>query len=393
MVPAVTAFRAVLRREWADVCVSPLAQAQLLWLPLASIVLVWAVFMRGTATDLPVVLVDQDHTALSRQLGRTLDAMPGLAVRGHADSLEAGRSAIRRGDAEGLVLVPADFSRRLKRGEPGEITAWFNAQYLLTGNLVSRELQTAVLTFSAQVEARGRLARGTPKVAVAIHTTPVAARRDTLNNPYLNYVPFLVAGLAAGIVQMFAMLGAVRVTGREYRDGTALVWLATAGQRIIPAVAAKLVLPTLACVVMETAFLAGLHGWLGWPMRGNWTVLLLAVVLLVLAYEGLGLLVMGLTANYRLASSVTAFFTAPALAFAGLTFPLGSMPPLAEAWGQSLPLSWFLRLQIEQAVRGAPAIASGPELALLAGATVLTLSLALPLLSWRARQPQSMGKT
>ncbi len=387
------AFRAGLRREWADLRGSPLAQAQLLWLPVASIILVWAVFMRGTATDLPVVFVDQDHSAISRQLGRTLDAAPGLAVRLRTDSLAQGRAAVRRGDAEGLVLVPRDFARHLKRGEPAEVTAWFNAQFLLTGNLVSRELQATVLGFSAQAEARARLARGEPRAAVAISTQPIAARRDTLHNPQLNYLPFLVAGLAAGLVQMFAMLGAVRVAGRELRDGTAGAWLAGAGGRIVPAVAAKLVLPTLACFAAETAFLAGLHGWLGWPMPGSWAVLLGAAALLVLAYEGLGLLVVGLTANYRLASSVTAFLTAPALAFAGLTFPLGSMPPAAEAWGQALPLSWFLRLQIEQAVRGAPAAASGPELALLAAATGLTFAAALPLLAWRARQPSAWGRS
>jgi ABC-2 type transport system permease protein len=282
--------------------------------------------------------------------------------------------------------------RRLKRGEPGEVTAAFNAQFLLTGNLVSRELQSAVLTFSAQVEARARLARGEPKVAVAITTQPIAARRDTRHNPYLNYVPFLVAGLAAGTVQMFAMLGAVRVVGRELRDGTATTWLTTAGESIITAVAAKLVLPTLAYIMAEIAFLAGLHGWLGWPMPGSWTVLLGGAVLLVLVYEGLGLLVMGLTANYRLASSLTAFVTAPALAFAGLTYPLGSMPALGQMWGNALPLSVFLRLQIEQAVRGAPAADSWPELIILAAVTVVAFAGALPLLAWRARDPKAWGK-
>jgi len=388
----VTGFRAVLRREWDDLGGSTLAQMQLLWLPLVSLVLVWGVFMRGTATDLPVVFVDQDHTSVSRLLGRALDAAPGLAVRLRTDSLEAGREAVRRGDAEGIVLVPRNFMRRLKRGEPGEVTAWFNAQFLLTGNLVSRELQSAVLTFSAQVEARARLARGEPRVAVAINTQPIAARRDTRHNPYLNYVPFLVAGLAAGMVQMFAMLGAVRVAGRELRDGTAVDWLTAAGGRIVPAVAAKLVLPTLACLTAELAFLAGLHGWLGWPMPGSWTVLLGAVVLMVLVYEGLGLLVIGITANYRLASSVTAFITAPALAFAGLTYPLGNMPGLAQVWGHALPLSVFLRLQIEQTVRGAPAAESWPELAVLAAVTVGAFACALPLLAWRARDPKSGRK-
>ena len=111
------------------------------------------------------------------------------------------------------------------------------------------------------------------------------------------------------------------------------------------------------------------------------------------AQASIALLVVGLTANYRLASSVAAFVTAPALAFAGLTFPLGSMPAAAEAWGQALPLTAFVRVQLEQASRGAPLSESLPELVLLAGVALISLAIALPLLHWRAGDPKCWRRT
>lgn len=383
---------AVLRREWADLVVSPLAQAQLLWLPVAVIALLWALFARGTATELPLAVVDLDHSSASRQLVRSLDASPGLSVSLRSTTLEDARSAVRRGDVEGIVLIPAHFRRALKRGEATEVTAWFNAQFLLTGNAISREVQAVVLTYSAQASALSRLARGESPAVVAIKLQPIEARRDSLHNPYLNYVPFLVAGLAAAVVQMFAMLGAVRVVGRELRDGTAGAWLEASGGCVGIGVAGKLVMPTVSGVLTGMAFLGGLHGWLAWPMPGSWPVLLGALTLMVLAYEGLGLLVIGLTANYRLASSVAAFMTAPALAFSGLTFPLGGMPAAAETWGRVLPLTTFVEVQLAQAGRGASAGESGPELALLAGVALISLSVAWPLLRGRARNPHCWGR-
>jgi len=160
----------------------------------------------------------------------------------------------------------------------------------------------------------------------------------------------------------------------------------------LTAVVGKLVWPTVSGVVVGAAFLAGLHGWSGWPMPGSWAVLLGGLVLMVLAYEGLGLLVLGMTANYRLASSVAAFVTAPALAFAGLTFPLSSMPAAAEAWGRVLPLTAFVRLQIEQAGRGSPVLESWPELSWLGGVALVSLTCALPLLRKRARAPECWGR-
>lgn len=373
-----SALRLVLRREWVELRASPLAQAQLLWLPLIVIGLLWAVFASGTATELPLAVVDLDQSSESRQLVRSLDASPGLAVSLRSTTLAYAESAVRRGDVEGIVMIPADFQRQLKRGARGEVSAWFNAQFLLTGNAMSRELQAVVLTYSDDV--------------ASLTLQPFTARRDALGNPFLNYIPFLLPGLAAAVVQMFAMLGAVRVVGRELRDGTAGVWLAAGGGWIGTAVFGKLLAPTVAGFVIGAAFLAGLHGWLGWPMQGSWAVLLGALGLMILAAEGLGLLVVGLSANYRFASSVAAFVTAPALAFAGLTFPLGSMPAAAEAWGRALPLTTFVQVQLAQAGRGAPASVSVPHLALLAAIAIVCLAAALPLLRWRAENPNCWGR-
>lgn len=373
-----SALRLVLRREWVELRASPLAQAQLLWLPLIVIGLLWAVFASGTATELPLAVVDLDQSSASRQLVRSLDASPGLAVSLRSTTLAYAESAVRRGDVEGIVMIPADFQRQLKRGARGEVSAWFNAQFLLTGNAMSRELQAVVLTYSDDV--------------ASLTLQPFTARRDALGNPFLNYIPFLLPGLAAAVVQMFAMLGAVRVVGRELRDGTAGVWLAAGGGWIGTAVFGKLLAPTVAGFVIGAAFLAGLHGWLGWPMQGSWAVLLGALGLMILAAEGLGLLVVGLSANYRFASSVAAFVTAPALAFAGLTFPLGSMPAAAEAWGRALPLTTFVQVQLAQAGRGAPASVSVPHLALLAAIAIVCLAAALPLLRWRAENPNCWGR-
>lgn len=384
-------FRPALRREWADLVGSPLVQAQLLWLPVAGIALLWVIFFRGVAVDIPVAVIDEDRTSLSRQLVRMIDATPGLNVSEQSGSVPEARDAVWRGDVEAIVLVPRDFSNDLKRGLQSEFVAWYNAQFLLTGNTIARELQLAGLTFSATVEARGRLARGETPEAVAINVMPLSTRRDTLYNPQLNYVPFLLNGLAFALLQMFAMLAAVRVVGRELREGTAGAWLESADGRTFSAVLAKLILPTVAYVLIGVAWLAALHGWLGWPMNGSWPLVLGGVLLLVLAYETLGLLTVAVTANYRFASSVAAFITAPAFAFCGLTYPLEAMPDIARIWGSIQPLTAFIRMYLDQAVGGATVAASSWQVVFPALVVAVGMVIAVPLLGWRARHPEYWG--
>jgi hypothetical protein len=81
-------------------------------------------------------------------------------------------------------------------------------------------------------------------------------------------------------------------------------------------------------------------------------------------------------ANLRLATSTAAFIAAPAFAFCGLTFPTAAMPLQAKVWGAILPLTHYLGVLVDQVMRGAPASASLPKLAALAG-----FVLVLPVLS------------
>ena len=72
-----------------------------------------------------------------------------------------------------------------------------------------------------------------------------------------------------------------------------------------------------------------------------------------------------------LALSAAALYTAPAMAFAGATFPVLAMPPIAKAWSSMLPLTHYLKLFQDQSMRGAPLHVSLPAiLALLIFASV-----------------------
>ena len=354
--------------------------------------LLWGVFSQGVATDLPVAVVDQDASAASRQFVRWLDATAGLRVALRPANVEDAWTALRRGDVHGVVLVPRDFARDLKRGRRGEIQAWYNEQFLPVANAVQREMQTAAAGFDAALETKGRLARGEPRAAVALRLNPIGAQRTTLFNPQLSYGPFLVAGLAATILHMAAMLAAVRAVGRELRDGTAPAWLASAGGRLVPALAGKLAVPFAVHATLGLGTLIVWHSVLGWPLRGSGALLTGGLLALLAAYYALGLLVVGVSANYRLASSVAAFLTAPALAFGGITFPLESMPWPARWWGRLLPLTSYLQLQAEQTARGATVAASLPQFLVLAGVAAVGGFAGAWLIRHRARQPECWGR-
>lgn len=386
-------LRATARREWQRVRQGRLQRALLAGFPLASILCFLAIFHAPVLVDLPVAVCDQDHTALSRRLIRDLDATRTLHVTERPEDPRAAVALYRRGLAYAVVTIPAGTQRRLLRGEGAEISATTNGQWLLVESTVRTELQRVVATLSAGVELRRREGSGERAPAALTRLEPIRAERHVLFNPNLNYAHYLLPALLPALLQIFILLSAVLAVGTELRDGTAEEWLATAGGSTWRAVTGKLAPYALWFTLMGLALLGLLFGRLGVPQRGSALLLGAGTLLFTLAYLAVGLALATWTANLRLATSLASFYAGPAFAFAGITYPAFDMPAAARAWGHLLPLTHYLRLLLDQALRGAPAgAAAGPLLAL------ALFALAGTAVSWRrlgrlAADPRAWGRS
>jgi ABC-2 type transport system permease protein len=169
---------------------------------------------------------------------------------------------------------------------------------------------------------------------------------------------------------------AVHALGSELRQRSAGRWLDAAGGRIGPALVGKLAPYGAWYTALALGLSVATWRWLGLPVQGSTAILAAGLVLLVLAVLAMALLLVGWTANLRLATSLASLLAVPAFAFSGITFPLSGMPSVAQLWSRMLPLTHYLALQTEQLVIGTPIRASLPSLAALSvlAATLTALS-------------------
>ncbi|QQR73060.1 MAG: ABC transporter permease [Holophagales bacterium] len=387
------ALVAVLVRELARARRGPLVALLVVVLPLASFALLAAVFSARVPRDLPVVLVDLDDTPLSRRLARFADATPSVRLAERTADAALAERRLLEGRAYAVFTVPAGFERNVLRGGPSPVLLATNSQWLLPASLIRRDLTEAVGTLSAGVEIRTLEARGSGAALARERFEPVHGERHALFNPGLDYLHYLLVGLLPTMLQIFVLVAGVQAVGSELREGSAGEWLDAGQGRIGVALFGKLLPYATGYLGIAAAMLAGLFGPLGVPRRGSATLLLVASALFVLAYLGLGALLAALFGNLRLATSAAAFVATPAFAFVGLTFPTMAMPPLAQVWGAALPLTHYLRLLLEQAMRGAPPADSFAELAVLGGFALVAPWLALPRLARLARNPAAWGRS
>ncbi|NMS31559.1 ABC transporter permease, partial [Vibrio parahaemolyticus] len=111
--------------------------------------MIWGVFSAGIARDLPIGIVDQSHSTLSRKLVQMLDASPTLSTKSAYSDVTAAKDALIRGEIYAYVIIPDHFDRDIYLKQPPQISAFYNSQYILTGRLVNSAIMQAQGHFNA----------------------------------------------------------------------------------------------------------------------------------------------------------------------------------------------------------------------------------------------------
>lgn len=344
------AFVAAARRELRALRASPWDWGMVTVLPAVMLIVLAWLFTAGTMHEQPIVVVDQDNSAASRRLARTLDASPGLEVIARIGNPEEGWARIRRLDAIAMVLVPARTSRELLRGEPGTVFAYYNASYLAPGQSAARDIGDAVSAFNRDWVLDEVALRAPAKVK----GPPVAVQNAILFNPARSFEHFLLGLLFPAVLHLVAALAMTASLGRELRDGTAGEWLRASGGHGAAMLAGKLAPYT------GLFTLYGLVGILYMAIKpgigppGSLPVLLCAQVLLYTASAGLALLCVGASRDMGTALSVIGVSIGTAMAFAGATFPVVGALLFTRVWNALLPLTAYVKVQARQLDMGAP---------------------------------------
>jgi len=350
------------RRELGILRREPWLMATAVWLPPLLFVLFWWIFSAGSSFDLPIGVVDLDHTSLSRMVIRQCDASSVMAVDRQYVSVAEGRRALTGGEIYALLVIPHNLADDVVKGLAPRPTVFYNGQFILIGKQINGAMQQAVGLLSAQVAGLQALATGTISPAVTGRVAPVRGQITALFNKHTNYAEFLVSAGLPAIWQILVIAVTVLSLAAEKRHGGLRQW---AGQGPARALLFKLMPYTIILWLQGILFLIGLYGWLGWPMNGSWLILALAQLLTVLACQAMGSFFFLLGMDEVRGLSLAAAYAAPGFAFMGVTFPATDMGWPALIWRSLLPVTHYIEIQIQQANYGGNGLDLWPSFAAL----------------------------
>ncbi len=322
----------------------------LTWIPLVSFLLVIAIFHEGVARNLPISVVDNDNSKLSRQIITQIEANPSLHVKSIQSNIKEASHSIQKSDIYATLIIPAHFQRDVVQKKQPQVTAFINAQYLLIAKMISSALSTTIAQSAGRIDFASNLVVDGQAKSALNATSPINVQITPFFNTYQNYFLFLVSAIIPTLWQILIVVTLISSFGRTFKDKKEKLFFKN--KNIFAAVIGKTLPYTIVYLVWGILFLLYMYGYEPWEFQGSFSVTILAMLLTILAYEGMALLFFTINFHYTRALSLAALYTAPAFAFLGITFPVSSMPEFAHVWHNLLPISHYLKLQIAQASYG-----------------------------------------
>ncbi|MBR1753439.1 ABC transporter permease [bacterium] len=350
------AYIDVVKREIKRFYNRPLIWTVSFLMPLCMCLLICMIFSKGSPTDLPVGVLDEDNSAISRLFIRNLDALPSCKIVYKVTDFNQGKQLLTDGKIYAFFAIPRHFQKDLYRMKQPQLLFYYNNQRILIGGIISKEVNQMVQTMMAGINVKMRMSRGMSAQDAVKQVNLIKLDDHIHSNPYFNYMYFLAIVAFGHIIQIHIMLTSVWTLGSEFKNGTSKDWLKSADNSIITAFLGKMTPYFIIFCILFLILSIVYFGILKAPFLGNIFYVILSTLAFLVACLCIGALFISINGNFRFALSNCAFYVAMGFAFAGVTFPTMSMPLVAKIYSSLLPLSYWIKTMINQSLRQTPVI-------------------------------------
>ncbi|MGI0439542.1 ABC transporter permease [Helicobacter himalayensis] len=306
-------------------------------LPLLIAWFIYAVFVNSLPRNLPIGLVDLDKSAMSAEVVFKTNAMPVMKITKEYDSISAAKEDLASAKIYALLVIPHNFERDVNLGSGAKLAFYYNAQFVLIGKSLNAAFAQVSGTLNAtQWVAKNLISDQDMKLALS-RAMPIFSQIIPLYNANNNYAQFLLTLLLPCMLQILSALGMIGLLRNPPSSSKSLC--------------IRYCFNSLVFLFWGLCMLIFLKN-LGYEQRGSLGILIVGLALLLFGVNGVVVFIQSILLDVRKSIGVIAVYTAPSLAFAGITYPQNSMNIPALLWSKFLPISTFMELFVQQANYG-----------------------------------------
>ena len=349
-------------------------------MPLFMMVMVGFIYpSNGTINDLQVGMVNQDEGVQGSYLPsqgfliglNQINDQTHMLIMSNVSSVDELKDLVQRGQLEGGIVIPGNFSESIMTGQQGTIIIVSDE----SNPQISATIQGALKgVFDVMGTAMAQQALNTTNIAV-IKPLSVQTQGVVSGNP--SYFDFIAPGIMAMTVMMSVMTGLPVAISQEKEIGT-MDGMMVAPINRLSILLGKTLAQTARGLIQGVIILALAIGIFGVAIQGNILLVFALLLLGVFSFVGLGIVITSFTKDQETAQMLMMTLMFPMMFLSGVFFPVQQMPGFMQTISHFLPLTYASDALRKVMVLGAGVPQISNELIILVVFGVVMIAIALP---------------
>lgn len=297
------------------------------------------IYSKEVVTEVPVAIVNQDNSKASRDYISMLNSSDGIKTIDSYSNLQEAKIAYYSKDVEGIVVIPKDFGKDIRRARQTTITTFSDASNMIFYKKVLVDVSVTTGYFNAGIVINKDMAKGTPIAFAKQNYSPIQTVSTSLFNTSTGYGTYMVPMLTALILQLVLLMGIGIINGSRKEDKEMHAKFPRLLHRggTIPVLLAKSSLYTLIFAVILPIQIGIVFTLFSIPIRTSLAIVYLFIVPYLTSVIFLGIAI-GSLFNRREDSIVfLVLLSIPSLMLSGLSFPMESFPEFYQQLAKIIP--------------------------------------------------------
>lgn len=348
-------LKAIFRRELGILSRRPIFLFCMFFMPVICVIFFTSLMHAGLPTNLPMGLVDEDRTHVTRIITRTMEAFEISEFTDQYDSFTEAREAVQRGEIYGFFYIPKGTTEKALASKQPRVSFYTNEAYFVPGTLLMKDMMTASELLSLALTRETLYAKGYNEDDAMAAIRPIVTEAHPLNNPTLDYSVYLSNILLPGILILLILLSTTYTIGLEWKQKTQRTWFRMADYSVTTALAGKLLPQTVLYSLMIVFYDVYLYRFMGFPCNCGIAAMMGIGILTVVASQAFGVFLFGVfSGQMRLAMCLSSLWGILSFSLAGFTYPTTAMAPVLGHLAALFPLRHYYLLYVNQALNGYP---------------------------------------
>jgi len=311
--------------------------------PLAYPLLYSWIYNNEAVHEVPVCVVDQSHSFLSRQFLRQCDASPDVRIAYYAQDMDEAKSLVSRQLVKGVYLIPSDFAEKVNRMEQGVISVYCDMSLMLTYKAIFQTAQTVTMEMGNDIKKKLRGAYTAREEAIS--TRPLDYDDVAIFNPQGGYGSSVLPAVLMLILQQTLVLGIGLSAGtaRERNRHRDLIPVSRHYNGIFRIVIGKSMCYFMIYAVMATYMTLCVPRFFGFTQMIHLADLFGLLLPYLLACIFFGMMLSCLVRYRENVMLLVVFTSVPMLFVTGISWPLSNIPGYLQGISWLVPSTFGIR--------------------------------------------------